>query len=528
MNRRITEATFQATWQTALQTAVRGVLAGIAASLVVIGLGGAARGNPRLALVIGNNLGLDADPPLRYAESDAVEMARALVETGVVKQGAVYRLLGANASAAARAFETIAERAGSDGDVLLFFSGHGDAQGAHLAGTTWTWSDIRRSMRQAHVNLLVGFFDACSSGALVSAKGFVRGPPLAVSVAPLGPSGRFLVTSSGANEFSYESVELGGSPFSFHLRSAIRGAADGDRDGQLTLSEVYDYLYARTVASTLNAPFGAQRPVQSIELRGVGAWVVATLGGLTRLSRGQTPGGSCFVLDRTASRLLVEIGTAADAAVALPSGTYIVKCTNDDELRTATVSLSGTAASIESARFTSSPRLYALAKGTGASAPRGHQVAIAGGILLGVPGKGGTGVSAAVRYRLDLGDFALHLQATGFSSPRAVVPALGFSVRLPWSGNRTLASDIGLLVAARLGETAASAAAGVGPFLQVHRTVTAGLGVVGRLEFLSFYPVGSQATATGSFLFTLGLAIDLGSPTDGSQDGSSGELTVVP
>jgi Caspase domain len=514
MNRRIT------------QRSLRTVFGGIATWMVFCGLGAAARGNPRLALVIGNNLGLDADPPLRYAESDAVEMSRALVETGVVKQGAVYRLLGGNAAAAARAFETIAERAGSDGDVLLFFSGHGDAQGAHLAGTTWTWTDIRRSMRHARVNLLVGFFDACSSGALVTTKGFVRGPPLAVSVAPLGPSGRFLVTSSGANEFSYESVELGGSPFSFHLRSAIRGSADSDHDGHVTLSELYDYLYARTVASTLNAPLGAQRPVQSVELRGVGEWVVATLRGLTRLSRGQIAGGSCFVLDRTESRLLAEMGTTGSAAVALPSGTYVVKCNNGDELRTATVSLSGAGVSIESARFTSSPRLYALARGAGA--PRGHQILVGGGVVLGVPADGGTGVSAAVRYRLDLGDFALHLQATGFSPPRTVVPALGFSARLPWSGSRTLTTDIGLLVAARLGETRGSFAAGVGPFLQVHRTIAAGLGVVGRLEFLSFYPVGSQATATGSFSFSLGLAIDLGSSADGSQDDSSGELMVVP
>jgi hypothetical protein len=500
------------------------------AAMFVTGGGGSARGSPRVALVIGNNLGLDADPPLRYAESDAVELARALVETGSVEQGAVYRLLGANAAGAARAFESVAARAGAQGDVLLFFSGHGDSDGAHLAGTTWSWNDIRRAMRQARVNLLVGFFDACASGALIAAKGFVRGPPLAMAVTPVGPSGRFLVTSSGANEFSYESVELGGSPFSFHLRSALRGAADGDRDGRVTLSELYDYLYARTVASTMNAPLGVQRPVQSSELRGVGEWVVARSQGLARLTRGQAAPGSCFILDHEGSHLLAELGPTAGAEVALPAGSYLAKCDGGPELRVAILTLAAAGvSSIEAARFTTTPRQHALAKGP-APAPLGHQVGVAGGVLLGVPGPGDTRGSAALSYRLDLGTFALQLQATGLSSPRAVIPALGLSVRPPWpeSHAHAMVIDVGLLLGARLGGAGVESAAGVGPFFQARRAVAHGLGLLGRLEFLSLYPFASRAVATGSFSFSLGLAFDLGASSEASREASSGELTVVP
>jgi len=512
------------------RSALTVLIGGVLWLALAAGVDREARANPRVALVIGNNAGLATDAPLHYAESDAVEMSRALVEAGVIPKDAVYRLLGGNAAAAAHALEAVASRAGGGGDVLLFFSGHGDAAGAHLAGTIWAWTDIRRAMSQARVNLLVGFFDACASGALVTAKGFVRGPPLAVAVAPVGPSGRFLVTSSGANEFSYESVELGGSPFSFHLRSALRGAADGDHDGRVTLSEVYDYLYARTVASTLAAPLGPQRPVQSVDLRGAGEWEIATLAGLVRLSRGRIGGGPCFILDRGERRLLAELGTAAEAEVALPPGAYVAKCAEGgDHLRTAALSLGGLRASMESARFTDTPRPYALAKGGGASA--GHELAVTTGLALGVRADNGAGISLALRYRLDLGGFALHLQATGVSSPRTIVPALGFGARLPAAAGSATSAEVGVLLGARFGSARDAEAVGVGPFFQVQCAVARGLGILGRVEFLSFYPVtGSGAgntNATGSLLLSAGVALDLGPSARGSPNGSSGELTVV-
>ena len=40
---------------------------------------------------------------------------------------------------------------------------------------------------------------------------------------------------------------LGGSLFTHHLLSAMRGASDSDGDGQVTLFEAYSYAYERTL-----------------------------------------------------------------------------------------------------------------------------------------------------------------------------------------------------------------------------------------------------------------------------------------
>jgi Caspase domain len=494
--------------------------------LAGIGRGAPALARERVALVIGDDEGLATDPPLRYAESDAVEMSRVLVEMGTVRKGAAYRLLGADAAAAARAFASVVRLAGPGGEVLLFFSGHGDGQGAHLAGTTWAWSDIRRMLGDAPATLVIAFFDACASGALITAKGIVRGPPLSVSVAALGSSGRFLITSSGANEASYESVTLGGSPFALHLRSGIRGAADENHDGRVTLSELYGYLYSRTVASTLAAPLGPQRPAQLSELRGTGETVLATLGGLARVVRGPSAGEPCYALDSSESRVLAELDAAGGSEMALPAGQYIIKCVQDNEVRTARMSLVLGSTPLESGRFSLTPRLYALAKGP--RVPLEQRLTVAGGALLGGGERGSAAGLAAIRYRLGFGEFRLHAQVAGLSSPRTLLPALGVSARLPWPEARGLSSDVGLIAAIRVGEAGERTAAGVGPFLEATRALGPRAGIVARIEFVSFYPVASGGAATGSFLFSLGVAFGLGINADDSPNGRPRELTITP
>src|SRR5687767_5896089 len=62
-------------------------------SLLVAALPASAESR-RLALVVGNNAGGPAMPPLRYAESDAGKMARVLIELGDVGIDDVMLLQG--------------------------------------------------------------------------------------------------------------------------------------------------------------------------------------------------------------------------------------------------------------------------------------------------------------------------------------------------------------------------------------------------------------------------------------------------
>jgi len=72
----------------------------------------------------------------------------------------------------------------------VFHSGHAGRDGLHLKGELLPWSRLRAAIQRQRAGVVIGFVDACYSGAILTPKGFVRGPPLKVSLAPLGPGGR--------------------------------------------------------------------------------------------------------------------------------------------------------------------------------------------------------------------------------------------------------------------------------------------------------------------------------------------------
>jgi hypothetical protein len=82
------------------------------------------------------------------------------------------------------------------------------------------------------------------------------------------------MASSGATELSQESDRLRSSYFTHHLVSALRGAGDSDRDGQVTLSEAYHYAYHRTLVDTASTAVGTQHATLETGLRGKGEIVL--------------------------------------------------------------------------------------------------------------------------------------------------------------------------------------------------------------------------------------------------------------
>src|SRR5713226_624357 len=89
----------------------------------------------RLAVVVGNNAGSGARPPLRYAESDASKLAGVLVELGGVEPGALFLLQGKTLAQLNDAFATAKEKVriwhqdpGTRVILIFFFSGHSDGE----------------------------------------------------------------------------------------------------------------------------------------------------------------------------------------------------------------------------------------------------------------------------------------------------------------------------------------------------------------------------------------------------------------
>ena len=62
--------------------------------------------------------------------------------------------------------------------------------------------------------------------------------------------GRIIMTASGANEVSAEDDQLGHGVFTYYLVEGLKGKADADRDGFITVDEAYLYVSAKVPGAT--------------------------------------------------------------------------------------------------------------------------------------------------------------------------------------------------------------------------------------------------------------------------------------
>jgi uncharacterized caspase-like protein len=120
---------------------------------------------------------------------------------------------------------------------------------------------------------VVAFLDACYSGA-AGGRTFSSKKTRAGSVDDLflerltRSRGRAIVTASRPSEVSIELPELGHGIFSYFLVQGLGGAADLNRDGIISLQELYEYLEQQVTAKSRSVG-GNQHPVMKGELEGV-------------------------------------------------------------------------------------------------------------------------------------------------------------------------------------------------------------------------------------------------------------------
>src|SRR5262245_2184681 len=96
----------------------------------------------RIAIVVSANHGLQADVPLRFAETDAQKVARALVDLDGFRPDDVHLLLGATPVALRERLMQLSDRA-AGGEVLFYYSGHADARRLHLGGGGFDLEELR-------------------------------------------------------------------------------------------------------------------------------------------------------------------------------------------------------------------------------------------------------------------------------------------------------------------------------------------------------------------------------------------------
>ncbi|MCP4603747.1 MAG: caspase family protein [Proteobacteria bacterium] len=245
----------------------------------------------RYAIVIGVNNPESKDRAiLRYADDDAVNMHRLLKQSGA--DATLLVSLDENSSklypdlapdGAPTLDELLLEfekvitgmqiehQRGYDTEFLLFYSGHGNIESGEgyvvLEDSRLTRSDLFEKIlarSPAKLNHLI--VDACKSYFLVFDKGpgGKRSPYLdsftkKKEASTLSNTGFILSASSGRDSHEWERYQAG--VFSHEVRSAFRGGADADMDGQITYAELGSFLKVAN-RSIANPKFRPQFMVQ--------------------------------------------------------------------------------------------------------------------------------------------------------------------------------------------------------------------------------------------------------------------------
>lgn len=327
---------------------------GLRSLLVLLWLIWPARGHALPAetwvVVIGNNRGDASDLQLLYAERDAREMAEVLRSQGGVASDRLRLLIDENSDTVRRSLLSInALLRSNEGRpataLLVYYSGHADADALHLRGTHLPFDELRAMVQSSPATMRLLFVDACRSGHATRVKGVRGAPEFQIQLDNrVEAEGTAILSSSTADETSQESDRLRGSFFSHHLINALRGAADRNGDGRVTLSEAYTYTYAQTLRST-GQTLSLQHPTYAYDVKGSGdlqltsVWDRDRSMGLLRLADAST---YLITEEKETGAVVAEVTTSRDRAMlSLPQGRYFVQQRGGLEYREYQVTLRG-------------------------------------------------------------------------------------------------------------------------------------------------------------------------------------------
>ena len=239
-------------------------------------------------------------PRLRYTVPDAEGLYQILIGPGGFTQEHVLLLTDKterkptlrNIKWALGTF--LARSAKKDDTVLIFFAGHGapevdqqgverdglakylvpiDAEPDDLYSTALPMDEVQTIFNRIEAERVVVFLDACYSGA-AGGRTFASKKTRAMNVDDLflerltRSKGRAILTASRPAEVSLELPELGHGVFTYYLIQGLKGAADLNHDGIVTLQELYEYL-EQQVTQKARSVGGNQHPVMKGELEGV-------------------------------------------------------------------------------------------------------------------------------------------------------------------------------------------------------------------------------------------------------------------
>jgi hypothetical protein len=366
----------------------------------------------RFAVIAGNDLGGQGRARLWFAERDADRMASAVRELGDFSDKNVVVLRGQGADEVRAAIAALDARilqakAGGQRTLLFFYySGHAGPSGLELGSSRLRYEDLRTLINASPADTRVAVVDACDAGRLTQTKGASFAATVDFALPADEVEGTAFIASSAAGEAAQESAAIGGSFFTHHFEVGLRGAADLDGDGQVTLAEAFRYTSVRTTSGTAATEAGPQHPTYDIRMSGRGDVVLADLRRAEATLRLPPDARALFILHGPRN-LVAEIpGSTETLALALPVGRYKVERRAPEGHASAELELARADVRVLPQL---SPTRYERARQKGGPA---EMIAFAGGGITSVA-LPGFGIAPALRVglRKELGELGLRIQA---------------------------------------------------------------------------------------------------------------------
>ena len=380
----------------------------LALALVLSAVGALAA--ERVAVVIGANVGAPRRAKLWFAERDAERVARTFVELGdfdadkvqVLKQPNTAEVRGALAAAEVKLQQS--RREGQRTVLVVYFSGHAASGALELGSERFEFQELKALVEASSADVKVAIVDACESGVLTQVKG-AKATSAVDFVVPTEDSARGVayIASTAVGEAAQESAAIGGSFFTFHLDTALRGAGDSNGDGLVSLAEAFQYTSSRTISGTSTTELGPQHPTYDFRMAGRGDVTLSDLrrAEATLVLRGEA--SSTWLVQQN-KRLVAE--APGGQALALPAGTYRVERRSGTDVFAGDVTL----AMGQRVEVGELPRVVALA-GRGKGGDDGGRVELMVGGAAGTPllARSTAVLGARVGARVGLGAWGVRL-----------------------------------------------------------------------------------------------------------------------
>jgi hypothetical protein len=283
-------------------------------------------------IFVGANVGGPGQVPLRYAEDDARRMATVLDDLGRYGRRDLRVLLRPDRARLLAAVDDVAQKLrahaarGEEAVFVFYYSGHARSNAFNLGGDELPITALRDRLQRVPSTLTLIVLDACQSGQFARPKGASPAADFSFnSVARLTTRGTVVIASSAAEELSQESDELRASYFTHHLVVGLRGAADANGDGQVSLDEAYRYAYQRTLTTTAETQLGRQHVTLETDLAGRGdVTVTYPAHARSQLELPATLSGRVLVQHQPSGTVVAEVekSRGTPLRLAFAGGTY--------------------------------------------------------------------------------------------------------------------------------------------------------------------------------------------------------------